>query len=66
MAQDEKPTAELTQVESAAPTESTRYVFIDKEPGKRAVRKLDFHIMPILMALCTFPAEADPHGRVGD
>jgi hypothetical protein len=52
MTQDEKATAEPAQVESVAPTEGMRYVFIDKELEKRVVRKLDFHIMPILMALC--------------
>jgi hypothetical protein len=52
MTEDEKPTAELAQVESFAATEGMRYVFIDKELDKRVVRKLDFHIMPILMALC--------------
>jgi hypothetical protein len=54
MTQDEKATAEPAQVENSAPTEGMRYVFIDKELEKRVVRKLDFHIMPILMALCKY------------
>ncbi len=53
----EKPPAELAQVESAAPTEGMRYVFIDKEQERRVVRKLDLHILPILMALCKSPLE---------
>lgn len=66
MTQDEKPTAELVKVESAARTEGMRYIFIDKEPEKCVVRKLDFHIMPILMALCKSSAEAGLSGRRGD
>jgi hypothetical protein len=54
MTQDEKATAEPAQVESSAPTEGMRYVFIDKELEKRVVRKLDIHIMSTLMALCNY------------
>jgi hypothetical protein len=61
-----KPAVELAQVESAAPTEGMRYVFIDKEQEKRVVRKRDFHILPIFVALCKFYLEVDMKRRRED
>jgi hypothetical protein len=66
MTEAEKPAVELAQVESAAPSEGMRYVFIDKEQEKRVVRKQDFHILPIFMALCKFSLEVDTERRRGD
>lgn len=51
MADVEKTNA-LELVESTAPPEGLRYVHIDPEMQKKVVRKLDLHLMPILMALC--------------
>jgi hypothetical protein len=66
MTEAEKPAVKLAQIESAAPTEGMRYVFIDKEQEKRVVRKLDFHILPIFMALCQFSLQVDMRRRRED
>lgn len=42
---------ELSQIESAPP-QGMRYVHIDAAIQKRVVRKTDWNLMPLVMALC--------------
>jgi hypothetical protein len=48
---DAEKTTEFAQVETAAPA-GVRYVHIEPSIQRRVVRKLDTHLMPLVMALC--------------
>jgi hypothetical protein len=48
---DVEKTEAISQVEGNAP-QGMRYAHIDPVVQKRVVRKLDFNLMPMVMALC--------------